>query len=98
MKRTEIEKLAKLARIELAEEEIVSYEQNLSSIVDYVSKVNEINADKEKSEPLLGKRFNVFRKDEITNEPNQYSEDIIAEMPTSEGRFLSVPKILQVND
>ncbi len=98
MKREDIENLALLARLRLTEVEIVEYEKDLSSIVEYVSKISEITSDEKVVEPQLGKRFNVFRDDVVTNESNQYSEDIIAEMPETEGRFLLVPKILQIND
>jgi aspartyl-tRNA(Asn)/glutamyl-tRNA(Gln) amidotransferase subunit C len=94
MKRVEIQHLAKLSRIRLTDSEIESLEGDLSAIVSYVSTITDLVGDDAQTGPQLGARSNVFRKDEITNEPNQYSEDIIAEMPATEGRFLKVKKIL----
>lgn len=97
MKREEIEHLARLARIELTEEELTSMESDLSSILEYVSAVSDIAGDGA-LEPTLTPRVNVFRKDVVTNEANQYTNDILAEMPDTQGRFLKVKKILQIDE
>ena len=76
---------------------MTNLETELSSIVDYVGVVSDIASDEAGTEPKVGVVHNVFRKDEITNEPNQYTEDIIKEMPKSDGRFLSVKKILNTD-
>lgn len=98
MQREDIEHLATLSRIRLTEQEIETLPKELSSIIDYVSVVSDMAADEKISEPKVGVVFNVFRKDKITNQPNQYTEDIIKEMPSAKGRFLSVKKILQIEE
>jgi len=96
MKRDDIEHLARLARIRLTEDEIEKLPNELSSVVSYVSEISEITGDSELEEPQTGARFNIFRKDEVTNQPDEYTKDIIAEMPSTDGRYLSVKKILQI--
>jgi Asp-tRNA(Asn)/Glu-tRNA(Gln) amidotransferase C subunit len=59
--------------------------------------VSEIVADEAESVPQVGARYNVFREDMVTNEPDQYTKDILAEMPKTEGRYLSVKKILDTS-
>jgi aspartyl-tRNA(Asn)/glutamyl-tRNA(Gln) amidotransferase subunit C len=95
MKREDIEHLARLSRIKLTESEKESLEGELSSIVSYVSNITDLVAADKSEGPQLGARSNVFRSDVVTNEPNQYSEDILKEMPATQGRFLKVKKILQ---
>jgi aspartyl-tRNA(Asn)/glutamyl-tRNA(Gln) amidotransferase subunit C len=95
MKREDIEHLARLARIKLTESEKDSLKEELSSIVGYVSTITDIVSEDASMEPQMGAVYNVFRKDEITNEPDQYTKDIIAEMPSTDGRFLRVKKILK---
>lgn len=97
MKKEDIEHLASLARIRLTEDEKGNLEKDLSSIVDYVSVISDLVADDVAEQPQVGVRHNVFRADEVTNEPNQYTEAILAEMPATEGRFLKVKKILQTD-
>ena len=98
MKRADIEHLALLSRIRLTEEEMNRLPEELSSIVSYVSEVSDIAADEADATPQVGVRFNVFRKDEVTNKSDEFTADIMAEMPSTEGRFLSVKKILNVEE
>lgn len=98
MKRADIEHLASLARIRLSEEEEVRLPEELSSIVEYVSVVSEIVGEEAEAEPQVGVRHNIFRQDEVTNEPDQYTKDILAEMPDTEGRFMKVKKILNTDE
>jgi len=98
MKKADIEHLATLARIRLSEAELENFESELSSIMTYVSKVSDIVADDTVGEPALGSVHNVFRKDKVTNKPDQYSEAIMNEMPEKDGRYLQVKKILQTED
>jgi aspartyl-tRNA(Asn)/glutamyl-tRNA(Gln) amidotransferase subunit C len=97
MNRDDITHLASLARIRLEDSELEQFATELPAIVDYVSAVNSI-ADEGDTKPSPGVRPNIFRADTITNQPNQFTKDIIEEMPHSEGRFLSVKKILNIAD
>jgi aspartyl-tRNA(Asn)/glutamyl-tRNA(Gln) amidotransferase subunit C len=96
MKKEDIEHLASLARIKLTEEEKETFGKDISSIVSYVSVVSDIVSEDSDKAPVVGVRHNIFRQDEITNEPGQFSDDIIKEMPDTDGRFLKVKKILKV--
>lgn len=98
MKREEIQHLAGLARIKLTEEELKSLENELPKILDYVGVVSKIAASDEDTEPQVGARYNVLRKDEITNEPGEYTIDILSEMPATENGYMKVKKILQTED
>lgn len=97
MNRDDITHLASLARIRLDDAELEQFAAELPAIVEYVSAVNSI-ADEADAQPHPGVRPNVFREDKVTTEPGQFSEAIIAQMPHSEGRFLAVQKILQIED
>jgi aspartyl-tRNA(Asn)/glutamyl-tRNA(Gln) amidotransferase subunit C len=95
MTREEIKKLAELSRIELTEAEIEKFTTELSAILSYVSAVQELAGDEVPTEPVLGDRYNVFRQDAITEGTDEYTADLLAEMPATEGRYLKVKKILQ---
>ncbi len=98
MKREDIEHLASLSRIRLTDAELKTLGSELPAIVDYVSVISDITSDHEASEPVVGARYNVLRTDEVKNAPDEYTADIIKEMPHSDGRFLSVKKILQTDE
>jgi len=95
MNTSDVQHLANLARIELSERELVSFTKEMSDILAYIGKVQSLVADEKDDQPDLGVRYNVFRKDVVTNEPDSYTESILAEMPAKQGRFLEVKKILQ---
>lgn len=92
MKREDIAHLGVLARIELSEAELETLPAELSTIVSYVSVIADIAS--EQIEPQVGIRHNIFRADEVTNQPDEYTADLLAEMPATEGRYMKVKKII----
>jgi len=95
MKVEDTKHLARLARIELTESEVIAYTVEIAQIVDYVSVVSELAADDVDAEPQVGSRYNVLRGDVITNEPEQYTAAALREMPQTSGRHLLVKKIMK---
>ncbi len=95
MTKEEIIHLAALARIELSTAEIEKFTKELSAILSYVGTVQSLAEGSLDTAPRLGDRHNVLRTDAVTNEPEEYTGDILAEMPETEGRFMVVKKILQ---
>lgn len=96
MEKADVEHLAALARIELTPAEVESFAVEMSAILSYVGTVKKLALEShESSEPVLTPRYNVFRQDQVEHAADQYTEDLLAEMPKTEGRFLVVKKILQ---
>lgn len=90
----EIRTLGRLSRIALEDNEVDTFNQEIDAILEYVSAVKDIAAN-EGNTTALGARFNVLRRDAVTNLPGQYTEDILAGMPKTTGQFLAVKKILK---
>ncbi|MFT5832133.1 MAG: aspartyl-tRNA(Asn)/glutamyl-tRNA(Gln) amidotransferase subunit C [Candidatus Paceibacteria bacterium] len=95
MKADDTKHLATLARIELTDTEITTYTDEIAQIVDYVSVVSELAADDVDVQPQVGVRYNVLRSDVVTNEPEQYTEAALREMPQTSGRHMLVKKIMK---
>ena len=89
---SEVQKVAKLARLDLAEKEIQQFTSQLSAILDYVAKMNEL--DTENVEPLAHclPISNVFRQDVV--KPSLGTEKTLANAPERDNEFFKVPKIL----
>ena len=96
MTKEEIEHLARLSRIRLSDTEVVSFQQEISSILEYVSMVQSM-ASVEVA-PVAGEHRNIFRTDEVTNEPGSYTEVLLEAMPHKVGRFMAVKKIIQQDE
>lgn len=98
MTREDIIQLARLSRLALSETELTDLATDLPSILAYVSAVTAIAESETDSVPQVGVRHSVFRADEVTNEPDSYTADLLAEMPERKERFLLVQKILAVDE
>jgi len=88
----QVKKVAKLSRLQLTEAEIVELTHQLSAILDYVEKLNEL--DTTNVEPLAHclPIKNVFRADEVKESLG--TEKTLANAPQRDGSFFKVPKIL----
>ena len=93
----ELKKLAELARIELSEKELDTFQHNITSILDFVSQVQEVSQKSDGNESSAGvwKMIkNKFRGDENSHEGGLYTERILNEAPQREGNYFKVKKIL----
>ncbi|MBD3359163.1 MAG: Asp-tRNA(Asn)/Glu-tRNA(Gln) amidotransferase subunit GatC [Candidatus Buchananbacteria bacterium] len=61
----EVEKIAKLSRLELSESEKKQYAAQLSDVLEYFEKLKEINTDKIETTAQVTGLENVYREDEI---------------------------------
>jgi aspartyl-tRNA(Asn)/glutamyl-tRNA(Gln) amidotransferase subunit C len=88
----QVRKVAKLSRLDLTEDEIEEFTGQLSAILEYVEKMNEL--DTENVEPLAHclPISNVFRQDIVKNSLG--TEKALANAPQRDGEFFKVPKIL----
>lgn len=87
----DIKNLADLARIEISDTETESLTHEVDSILEYVGQIKNATGDVEKMVPEL---HNVMRDDVVTNEPGQYTENLLANAPSREGNYIKVKKIL----
>jgi len=90
----DIEKLAKLARIELTEGEKQTYLKDISAILSYVDQIKEV-VSKTGEERRINDLRNVMRVDEQKMVDGDQAEVIINEFPRKEKNYLKVKKILE---
>ena len=88
----QVRKVAKLARLELSEQEIAEFTGQLSAILGYVEKMDELDTDS--VEPLAHSLpvSNVFREDRARESLGP--EAALANAPKRDEEFFLVPKIL----
>ncbi len=83
--------LASLARIELSDTEAESLTHELDSILGYIGQVTETTGSLEREVPKLR---NIMREDVVTHKPREYTEKLFSNVPSREGSYLKVKKIL----
>ena len=91
----QVRKVAKLSRLDLSDAEVEEFTGQLSAILDYVEKMNEL--DTKNVEPLAHclPVHNVFREDVVKE--SLEAEKVLANAPQQDGEFFRVPKILDDN-
>ena len=93
---SDIEKVAQLAHLELAEDELKTFGAQIAEIVSYVEQLNEI--DTSNVEPALGgltpegEKTDTSRPDEIAGSLGQ--KVALAEAPDPASGHFRVPKVL----
>lgn len=92
MEKQDIEALAKLARINLTEDEKVSFAQDMGSILAYIDKIREVATEDKPSQ--IDQVHNVFREDVVREYDTAQVERIKNQFPDREGDFLKVKSIL----
>lgn len=89
----EILHIANLARLNLEEDEIEKYRENLQDILNFANVVN--NAPVEGLDVTIGanEEKNVFRKDEINVFGD--TESLLQNAPSQEQNMFKLPKVIQ---
>lgn len=90
---TEVEHVAKLARIELSASEKKKFQRQMATILDYVDKINEV--DTENIEPTwqVTGLENVQRADKIA--PFMENERLVAAAPDSQDQQVRVKAVFK---
>jgi aspartyl-tRNA(Asn)/glutamyl-tRNA(Gln) amidotransferase subunit C len=89
----QVRHVARLARLELSPEAERSLAGDLSAILTYIDKLNELNTEHVEPTTQVGEPGTPLRSDEITN-PHAPGE-ILANAPARHGNFFRVPKIIE---
>ncbi len=87
----DVEHVAKLARLELTEEEKVKFSKQLGDVLGYVNAMNEVDITDVKPMSHAVEFSNVMREDVEIYE--QTREELMSNAPEREGDFFKVPKI-----
>lgn len=89
----EILHIANLARLNLKEDEIEQYIDNLQDILNFANIVNEAKVDDLDITIGANETKNVFRKDEIKNFDD--NEALLQNAPSKEQNMFKIPKVIQ---
>ena len=88
----DIDKLADLARLEMAADEKEQVLKDLTSIVGYINQIQEVEIPADLV-PVYDLK-NVMRSDVVTNESGEYTDRLVRDMPASQDGYLKVKQIL----
>jgi len=89
----QVRHVARLARLELSPAEEQSLQADLSAILSYVDKLNELDTTAVEPTAQVGEAGTPMREDEVTNRPAP--EEMLANAPAREDHLFKVPKIIE---
>ena len=89
----EIIHIAKLASLNLSDEEIEKYTKDMQEILGLAETVNQVNTDSIVETVGANGNFNVFRKDEVKQEYSK--EDLMKNAPSQDEGMFRLPKVIQ---
>ena len=87
-----VKHISKLARISLDDKKVDSLSKNLSSIITFIKKLNELNTDKTVPLTSIIEASLTSRKDEVKSE--KIRDQILKNSPEKNKEFFVVPKVI----
>lgn len=90
----QVSHVAKLARLGLTKEEKEKFTEELSAILDFVNKLNEVKADKIKPTAQVTGLENVYRQDKGRVKSKQETDKLLELAPETERGYVKVKAVL----
>ena len=90
-KRVDIKALAKLARLEVADDELVRLEKEIPAILGFVETIQKVATDAEGRGDVL---HNIMREDASPHESGLYTEDLLAAVPATRDNQVVVKQVI----
>ena len=88
-----VRRIARLARIAVTDKEAKSFQGELSSILQWVEQLDEV--DVSNVEPMTSAIHMEMKKREDVVSDGEYPEDVVANAPAREDHFFVVPKVVE---
>ena len=93
LSKEEVKNVARLARLSISEGETEAFEKQLSEILTYIGKLNELDTSKIDPTSHVLEMSNVLREDKVR--PGMTREEALSGAPESLDGFFRVPKIIE---
>ena len=88
----EIIHIAKLASLNLSEEEIEGYAKDMTEILGFADMINSVDTDQIKETIAANENYNVFRKDEVI--PSIDRDVLLQNAPSKDEGMSRIPKVI----
>lgn len=88
----EIIHIAKLASLNLSDEEIERYTGDMQEILEFANMINNVNTEGMNETIASNEKCNVFRKDEVVNFENR--ELLLQNAPSQDEGMFRIPKVI----
>lgn len=91
MTQVDVRALAKLARLEVSDEELARLEKEIPAILSFVEQIQQVSATVTPESP---EHRNVMREDTNPHEGGLYTEDLLTAAPATRDNQIAVKQVL----
>ena len=95
LSRKEIEHIAKLARLELTEDELVKYGNQLSGVLNYIDQLKEVDVRGVEPTAQVTGLENILRRDEVNETDMSIIDEALKNAPELEDNQVKVKRVLE---
>lgn len=95
LSKDEIQHIAKLARLELTDEELKKYGDQLSAILNYIDQLKEVDVKGVEPIAQVTGLENVLREDKVENWDKAEIEAALKDAPERQGMFIKVKRVIE---
>ncbi len=88
----EVIHIAKLADLNLSEDEIEKYTKDMQEILEFANRINNVDTSEMTETIAANEKSNVFRKDEVVKFENR--EVLLSNAPSQDEGMFRIPKVL----
>lgn len=88
-----VKRIGKLARLEIAEQDLPRVQENLQNIVSWVEQLKEVNTDE--VEPLFNIHLDAMPQQEDVISDGGYVNKILQNAPAKDLNMFEVPKVVE---
>jgi aspartyl-tRNA(Asn)/glutamyl-tRNA(Gln) amidotransferase subunit C len=91
---SQVQHIANLANLKLSQEEVEKYQKQLSNILAYVDKLQEVNTDGVEETSQVTGLTNVFNKDGEVQKQTFSQEEALKNSKHQNGKYFQVPVVI----
>ena len=91
--RAQLNRIAHLARLEFDEKDAEKMMRDMTDIVTFVEKLNEVNTDGIEPLTTMSHEVNALREDEVKGHLSH--EEVLKNAPNKDSDYFRVPKVLE---
>ena len=88
-----VRRIARLARIRLADEDVAQLQTELGAILGWIEQLNEVDVSGVDPLASVGSATLALREDAVTD--GEQTEAVLANAPARSGSFYTVPKVVE---
>ena len=89
----DVRQTALLARVQLSEDEVAKFQEQLSQVLNHVEKLRQVDVSSVEPTAHANAVFNVFRVDE--ERPGMSTAEALANAPRAVNQLFMVPKVIE---